>query len=108
MFVENTQSNIRAIGGLYLGPGVNEVAEMRWERLKATGYETGINKLVDSGVLKVMGTAAKVTIALVEKTYKKEILEKWLTSARGPLKGAIKKQIELVKVEKTDEADEVL
>ena len=108
MFIENTQPNTRAIMGLYLGPGVNEVVEMKWEQIKAAGYDQSINKLVDAGVLKIMGAAAKVTIALVEKTYKIEILEKWLVGARGPLKGAIKKQIGLVKVEKSEDADEVL
>jgi len=108
MFIENTQPNTRAIMGLYLGPGVNEVAEMRWEQIKAAGYEDSINKLINAGVLNVMGAAAKVTIALVEKTYKIEVLEKWLGDARGPLKGAIKKQIGLVKVEKSEDADEVL
>lgn len=94
--------------GLYLGPGVNEVAEMRWEQIKSAGYEDSINKLVDAGVIKIMGAAAKVTVALVEKTYKIEILEKWLGDARGPLKGAIRKQIGLVKVEGPDDVDEVL
>lgn len=107
MYIENTQANTRAIGGLYLGPGVNEVAEMEWELLKTKGFGGPIEKLINQGVLKVMGAASKVTIALVEKTYKIEVLEKWLVSARGPLKGAIKKQIELVAVEKPD-SDEVL
>ena len=94
--VENTQPNTRAIGTLYLSPGINEVDQKLWESLKAKTYRTGIQKLLDKGILKVRGGAEKITVAIVEKTYDVKTLESMLDDARGPLKGAIRKQIKMI------------
>ncbi len=103
--VENTQPNTRAIGTLYLAPGINEVDQKLWEGLKAKTYKTGIQKLLDREILKIRGGTEKLTVALVEKTYDVKTLESMLDSARGPLKGAIRKQIKMItETEPVDEA----
>lgn len=93
MLVENTQPNTRAIGKVYLGPGITDVETKTWEGLKSQGFDGPIKELIRDGVIKVHAADTKVTIAMVEKTYEVPTLRGWLQEAKGPLKGAIKKQI---------------
>jgi len=97
ILIENMQPNTRAIGSLSLGPGVNEVDQKVWEYLKAKPFKSGIQKLLDSGILKIRGGKEKLTVATVEKTYDVKTLESMLDEARGPIKGAIRKQLKMIK-----------
>jgi len=95
MLVENSEPCHRSIGSLYLQPGCNTVKDAEWERLMDNGYRRSVSKLIDAGIL-IVHESLKPTQALVAKTYDMELLEDWLSEAKGPLKGAIKKQISLL------------
>lgn len=107
MLVENTQPNTRAIGKVYLGPGINDVETKTWEALKSQGFDGPIKELIKDGVLKIHASD-KITIAMVEKTYEVPALKAWLVDAKGPLKGAIKKQLAIIMDEAGPEEKEVL
>ena len=92
MLVENTQSNHRKIGKIILGPGINEVDKRIWDEAMRNGYERSVRNLVDKGILDIKGDE-RLTIALVKNTYDVHLMRTWLEDAKGPLKGAIKKQI---------------
>lgn len=98
MLVENHQPNSRKIGSLYLIPGINRIEKKDWDAEMGKGYKKAINGMIEEGVLSIQ-SEDKITIALVEKTYKVDVLEDWLSDAKGPLKGAIKKQIKIMEVE---------
>lgn len=93
MFVENTQPNTRSVGSVVLGPGMNKVDPKEWEKAR---HSYVVDPLIDEGVLKIHGGREKITVALVEKTYDVPTLENMLEDAKGPLKGAIRKQIKLI------------
>jgi len=92
MLVENTQSNHRQIGSIYLGPGINEVDKKTWDEMMRNGYKRSVGKLIEAGILDVKDDE-RLTIALVKNTYDVHLMRTWLEDAKGPLKGAIKKQI---------------
>jgi len=92
MLVENTQSNHRQIGSIYLGPGVSQVDKKTWDEQMVKGYKRSVDRLVDAGILSIKEDG-KVTIAVAANTYDIPTLRAWLVDAKGPLKGAIKKQI---------------
>ena len=92
MLVENTQSNHRKIGTIILGPGINQVDKKEWDEMMRNGYKRSVDKLIDAGIIDVK-TDERLTIALVKNTYDVYVLRDWLEEAKGPLKGAIKKQI---------------
>jgi len=106
MLVENTQPNTRAIGKVYLGPGLNEVEKSVWDALKSAGYAGPIKELERDGIIKVHAPDTKITIAMAEKTYDVAALRGWLEDAKGPLKGAIKKQLDII-TEGTEEKVEL-
>ena len=99
MLIENTEPCARQVGEIYLIPGVNQIDKKEWERHLDNGYKRSIDKLLNVGILRIEPDE-KVTIALVKKTYKVDILEEWLSEAKGPLKGAIKKQIDMMTEER--------
>ena len=99
MLIENTQPCARQVGGIYLIPGVNQVDKKEWDLQLKKGYKGPVDGLIEDGILKIEDDS-KVTMALVAKTYSVEILEEWLPDAKGPLKGAIKKQIAMMTEER--------
>jgi hypothetical protein len=92
VLVENTQPCHRAVGDIYLAPGCNKVDAKKWDHLLENGYKKPVAGLIDEGIL-IMHEGSKPTIALVSSTYDVDLLEDWLSDAKGPLKGAIKKQL---------------
>ena len=98
MLVENKMPNSRQIGTLYLIPGVNQVDSDSWSRQLKNGYKRAVKALCDEGILSVIDES-KINIGLVKKTYDVKVLEEWLQDAKGPLKGAIKKQLEVMQAE---------
>ncbi len=95
MLVDYNEPNSRTIGSLTLTPGVNQVDKDKWDGLLAAGYKKSVDALIDEGVITIIEDS-RVNVALVKKTYDLKILEQWLDEAKGPLKGAIKKQIEVM------------
>lgn len=101
MLVENTKIGARSIGSLVLIPGFNQVNDDRWAALADSGKWKGpIEGLVEQGDLVLSDPKKKLTIATVKKTYDLELLGSWLDDSahKGPLKGAIKEQMEAMKV----------
>lgn len=97
MLIENTQPNVRKVGEIYLHTGVNEVDSKKWLKVIKGGYEKAIAGLVQDGVLKITpDDDAKLTVATIESTYDVHLLDKWNESAKGPIKGAIRKQKEKI------------
>jgi hypothetical protein len=103
MLIENTQPNVHKVGPIYILTGVNEVDSKEWASVLKSGYERAITALVKDGVFKITPDEdAKLTVATIESTYDVHLLDKWNESAKGPLKGAIRKQRE--KILGTDKA----
>ena len=94
MLIENTMPNARQVGTIYLIPGVNKIDDKAWEIEMKKGYKGPVAGLFEDGILNLV--SGKITIAMVGKTYKVDVLEEWLEDAKGPLKGAIKKQIAMM------------
>lgn len=103
MLVEHTNPCARSIGNLYLIPGFNLVDDKRWDHLmsKDSKWAKPITGLIKEGILKIEDARKKLTIAMVEKTYDVTLLESWEADAgnKGPLRGAIKKQLKAMEVE---------
>ena len=102
MLVENTEPRARSISNLYLIPGINQVDDRRWDYLtKESPFRNPIAQLINLGVLKVTDDREKLTIAMVEKTYNPDLLSEWLANPKhkGPLRGAIRKQMQAMEVE---------
>ena len=103
--VENTQPNSRSFGPkTIIGPGINKMKPDVWKQVVAV-YEKQVRGLESDGII-IIHDEGKVNLALVSKTYDLELLELWLEDAKGPLKGAIKKQIKLVALNNDDDDDE--
>ena len=104
MLIENTLACSRFVGSLHLLPGVNEVTPEAWERNTAKCKKT-IDALTSNGELVLMGLeekeAVELTPALVKKTYSVDLLETWLTDAKGSLKKAINKQLKVLTAEES-------
>lgn len=72
-----------------------------WDEMCKSGkWKKPIAGLVKDGKLVVHDPRAKVTIAMVEKTYDVKVLNEWRETAKGALKGAITKQLEALDLEK--------
>lgn len=97
MLVENHQPCSRSIGGILLIPGINRLDKKDWDLQLNRGYKKSVEGLFDDGILSMIEDG-KITVALVGKTLDPEILEDWLSDAKGPVKGAIKKQLKLLEV----------
>jgi len=95
MLVENKEPRARAVGDLILIPGVNRVDKDKWKYLLSSGYKKVIEGLIDSGIMGIQDEG-KLTVSIVQNTYDVRLLEEWLGDSKGPLKGAIKKQIALM------------
>lgn len=106
MLIKNNEARCLGLSDkIKLMPGVNKVRDSHW--LAATkdgsGFKRGIKGKIDSGSIEIIQDVeskekpVKVTIKLVEETYDSRILSEWLETAKGPLKGAIKAQLEKMK-----------
>ena len=58
-------------------------------------------RFLDEGVLNIVDES-RINVGLVKKTYDVKVLEEWLQDAKGPLKGAIKKQLAVMQAEPED------
>lgn len=101
IIVKNNEARNTSIGNLHLIPGVNEVDSDKWDALMATGYKRAIAGMVEDGLIDLIDgdSVDKITISLVKETYLQDTLDRWLETAKGPLKGAIKKQMKLISIE---------
>ncbi len=100
MLIEFTEARSLSIGSLYLIPGINKVEDDVWDNLtKSAQWKNPIKGLIASGRLVVVDSREKVTQELVAKTYDVNLLEEWNEKAKGPLKGAIKKQLKALEIE---------
>lgn len=105
MFIQNHRPrNITLCMDIHLMPGLNDIPDKkwksyrddkRWERSFKGRLERGDISLVDEEITRE--SPEKVTIKMVNETFDSRILEDWLATAKGPLKGAIRKQIEKMK-----------
>jgi len=81
--------------------GVNKFEDKVWDELsKSKDWAKPIKGLIADKVLVVIDHRKKVTIDLVNKTYNVDLLNEWLVGAKGPLKGAISKQLDALDLEK--------
>jgi len=97
MLVEHTKPQSRTIGELHVLPGMNQVSDELWDKLSKSGkWAKPIKGLITDGVLIVLDPRKKLTVALVEKTYNVALLNEWSETAKGPLLGAIRKQIDVM------------
>ena len=112
MLVKNSQPCARAIGNLVLVPGWNKVPDERWDVLaKSKQWAKPIKGLVEDGILELTDSREKLTIEIVKQTNDVDMLEAWLSDPahKGPLKGAIKKQLAKMELKPKDsEGDEDL
>lgn len=106
MFIENTQPSSIAMGKYYFHGGLTEVDKKEFEaHLKARSLKKGFDLFVESGRLKVIGGEPKLTKAMVEKTYDLELLAKFKAREDNSavVKGAIKKQMDMLELPKEGE-----
>jgi hypothetical protein len=94
--VENLQPNSRSIGPIILSPGHNKIDPKLWETTMLRGFKDVVEKLADDKIIRISGEKQKLTVAIVEKTYDVPTLKSMLEEARGPLKGAVKKQLKMI------------
>jgi hypothetical protein len=99
MLIKNTFERNKAIGDLYLIPGVNQVDEKRWANLLKGKFGKPIRGLLEDGELEILNDGSddgKITIKMIKETYDIDLLNEWLDDAKGRIKGAINKQIEML------------
>ena len=106
MLVKNNFERTKAIGDLYLIPGVNRVDSKKWDSLMKGSFGGPIAGLIEDGELEVVEGGAssnddsvKLSIKLISETYDLDLLNEWIDGAKGRLKGAIAKQIEKLELE---------
>jgi hypothetical protein len=103
MLIDHTEARSRTIGSINLIPGINKIDDKRWDNLTSKGskWAKPIMGLIESGILKVEDARKKLTIAMVEKTYDVPLLEDWKADPahKGPLRGAITKQLKAMEIE---------
>lgn len=101
MLVKNNEPRARAIGNIYLIPGINHVDDARWEHALKIGYQKAVDGMINESVIEVTDEKQKLTIEMVRNTYEINLLEEWLANPKhkGPLKGALKKQLQLMEVD---------
>ena len=101
MLVENVKSQTMSVGGLILIPGINQIADKTWDELTKSGkWAKPIKGLIEDETLKVQDARQKLTIAMVNKTYDVNVLNEWAATAKGPILGAIRKQLDALDLEK--------
>lgn len=102
MLVENKEAKARSMGKIYLLPGVNDVNDVKWKRHAEGKWKGPIEGLIEDGTIVVHDASKKLTVEIVKKTYDAALLEEWALEPKnkGPLRGAINKQLKLVSIEK--------
>jgi len=99
MFIENTQANTRALGEYLFHGGLTKVEKKEFNaHLKKEHLKVPFDKLVEEGVLIVLDDSPKLTKAMIEKTFDLDLLSEYegYEGLNGVLKGALKKQRELL------------
>ena len=96
MLVENTEAKSRVIGDIHVIPSFNKIDDKIWDAHVKGKWGKPIKGLISSGIIKVDDARTKVTIEMVKNTYSVDLLNEWLVKAKGPLKGAITKQIAMM------------
>lgn len=107
MFIENTQANTRALGEHLFHGGLTKVDKKKFNAyLKREHLKVPFDKLVEEGVLKVIDDSPKLTKTMIEKTFDLDLLSEFegYEGLNGVLKGAIKKQRELLALPDEKEA----
>ncbi len=105
MFIENTRPNSVQVGSMIFHGGLTKVDKKSFEAmLKQKRVKKPFEEMVALGLFNVIGGEPKLTKAMVEKTFDLKLLEEYLTypSATGVIKGAIKKQMELLELPAED------
>lgn len=78
---------------LYIQPMINKVDAKLWEELKKSGYARAIKAMEDEGTL-IIKKQAKLTSAIVKKTYDIKLLEEWSKTAKGAVLKTVKTQLQ--------------
>lgn len=102
MLVEHTKPCALTIGPLMLIPGFNQIDDARWDNVsKDPKWKRPIEIHIKAGTLNLQDSRKKLTVDVVEKTYDVDLLEDWLANPehKGPLRGAIKKQLKAMEIE---------
>lgn len=101
LVVNNIPANVTLNMDIHLMPGTNDVPNKVWDRYRSdkrfhrsfkSKVERGIISLIDKDMTRENGE--RVTMKMVQQTYDVRILEDWLETSKGRLKGEIRKQIE--------------
>jgi hypothetical protein len=109
MLIEHTKPQSRTIGDIHLIPGFKKIEDKKWDDLiKNPKWTRPVKGLIAEGIIKVDDVRKKITIAMVEKTFNVDLLNEWLVKAKGPLKGAITKQIDVMESRPEDSEDDSL
>jgi len=107
MLVEHTRPQSRFIGDIHLIPGFNKIPDADWDAVaNSPKWARPIKGLIEEGIIKVDDARKKITIAMVEKTYNVDLLNEWYEKAKGPLKGAITKQIAIMEARPKDKDED--
>ena len=102
MLVEHTKPCSLGIGNLYLIPGWNQIDDVRWDAVvESKKWGRAVKGLIKDGIISLKDNREKLTIAIVEQTFDLDLLSSWLadTSNKGPLRGAIRKQLKGMEAE---------
>lgn len=106
MLLKNNEARCLGLSdSIHLMPGVNKIKDSLWIKATKEGskFKRGIEGKISQGSVEIVQDVdssekpAKVTIKLVEQTYDSRILNEWLEDAKGPLKGAIRAQLDKMK-----------
>jgi len=98
MLVENTQPRMIYVGGTKFIPGINQLSDSEFDRLRAGRYWTSLSRMSDEGFLKFI-ECDKPKVEQIKHCFDEEILKSWLGSAKGKMKKAIESQLKLVSIE---------
>ena len=109
MLVQYTQENIHGIGKVVLKPGLNEVPNATIKAF-TEGEKKVWNRRKAQGLIVEVKNKTAVTVKMVKETSDLALLKTWETDAdlKGPVKGAVRKQIlaiESIVDEVTDEKE---
>ena len=109
MLVQYTQENIHGIGKVVLKPGLNDIPNSTIKAFTA-GEKKVWDRRKSEGLIVEVKTKSAVTVKMVKETSDLALLKTWEidTDLKGPVKGAIRKQIlaiESIVDEVTDEKE---
>ncbi|TDI74607.1 MAG: hypothetical protein E2O82_03750 [Betaproteobacteria bacterium] len=101
MLIDNKRPTTVSIGSILLVPGINSVDDGLWDTtLASKSWAKPIKGLIKDEQIKVMDDRKKLTIEMVKNTVDENLLSEWLANPahKGPLRGAIKTQIEALEL----------